>query len=359
MTQPRQISHGPLPSEAPYFESQGFACEERYLVFGRREPSGYHLWRADLRDGGLAPLAPEHPLPGHAFAVHPDDRHAWFVSGQALWRVDVAGGPVERIWQPPSDQPGRLLHSPLLFTRDGGRLALASAEEATGEPIPDSPTGCRRRPTWLLFVDARQGSLIRGIRVADGFSHPMINPVHGDLASLVPHGNLCWNMELPQERRVRTALADARNGTVRPLLTPLRHRTITHESWSPDGERLWFFDKNAGEWLPVSICSIARDGGDWRCHHTSYRFRLGHGRLSADGRFFLSDCQERGNSALIRIDARSGDWRIVCWPEASNEGGHEALAHVHPSISPSGRLAAFTSDRSGVAQVYVVGLEEA
>jgi Tol biopolymer transport system component len=133
---------------------------------------------------------------------------------------------------------------------------------------------------------------------------------------------------------------------------------VTHESWAPDGERMWFFDKNAGEWLPVSICSVARDGSDWRCHFTSYHHRLGHGRLDVTGRIFISDCQQRHDSPLLQIDAASGAHQVLCWPDSSNDGGHDACAHVHPSISPSGRFACYTSDRSGAPQVHLVPLDQ-
>jgi Tol biopolymer transport system component len=50
----------------------------------------------------------------------------------------------------------------------------------------------------------------------------------------------------------------------------------------------------------------------------------------------------------------SGEARVLCWPNSSVEGGHAERAHVHPSFSPRGNFVCFTSDRSGVSQVYVV-----
>ena len=122
--------------------------------------------------------------------------------------------------------------------------------------------------------------------------------------------------------------------------------------------RMFFFDKNWREWKPAIIGSVNRDGGDWRAHFTSYTLNLGHGRSSSDGEFFIADCQKKHDSPLILIDLRTGANQILCWPDASNDGGHPASAHVHPSFSPKGNFITYTSDRSGTPQVYVLPVND-
>jgi oligogalacturonide lyase len=68
-----------------------------------------------------------------------------------------------------------------------------------------------------------------------------------------------------------------------------------------------------------------------------------------------------------------GEPRTLCLSESSNEGAHwntdhcpyddgpvaryaPQHTHPHPSFSPDGRWVCFTSDRTGQAQVYVVGI---
>ena len=101
---------------------------------------------------------------------------------------------------------------------------------------------------------------------------------------------------------------------------------------------------------------ILKECSCWPSHFETDQYRLGHGALSNDQRYFVSDVQNAHDSPLLLIDMQTGRHEILCWPDASNDGGHGACAHVHPSFSPTGRYVVFTSDRTGVAQVYVVPL---
>ena len=65
--------------------------------------------------------------------------------------------------------------------------------------------------------------------------------------------------------------------------------------------------------------------------------------------------QKPKDNPLILVDLKSGGHRILCWPDSSVAGGHPKSAHVHPSFSRSGKYIAYTSDRTGTPQVYVVG----
>ena len=56
------------------------------------------------------------------------------------------------------------------------------------------------------------------------------------------------------------------------------------------------------------------------------------------------------------IETATGEAEILCWPNSKVTGGHAEFSHVHPAFSPSGRLVLYTSDESGVGQVYLVPL---
>ncbi len=98
---------------------------------------------------------------------------------------------------------------------------------------------------------------------------------------------------------------------------------------------------------------MKRDGSDWRTHITS-DYMLGHSMITEDSRYIVSDVQKPKDNPLILVDMRSGAERILCWPDSTVTAGHPKGAHVHPSFSRSGRYIAYTSDRTGTAQVYVV-----
>jgi oligogalacturonide lyase len=353
-----QITEGTRPSEAVYFEAQGFTADERYLVFRSERTGSSELFRCDLSSGELVQLTEDAQLQGHSPSIHPDGHTLYFIAHDALWKIDVATGEIDCCFQHPQYRSGRLWPFPLSFSRDGRLVALAVRDDTTLTPIPGGIGQSEGPRMELLRLDLSSGEATPLFTCETGFSHPLICPGDPDLVTYVPHGNFCWNMDLPRSERVRTMIHDHRSGTARPFLCPLKHRTITHESWSPDGERFYFFDKNGGEWIPVSICSVNRQGKDWQTHFTSFRYRLGHGITSPDGRSFVSDCQEEDGSPLFLIDLKTGGHEILCWPDASNNGGHDACAHVHPSFSPRGNYLTYTSDRTGTPQVYVVPLNE-
>jgi Tol biopolymer transport system component len=128
----------------------------------------------------------------------------------------------------------------------------------------------------------------------------------------------------------------------------------THESWSADGSRFYYYMKSQPGWMPVAICSIDKEGGDVRVHYESDTIRLGHGISSQDGKWFVSDSQEPGRNELLLIELASGKGQVLCWPNSSCKVGNTTFTHVHPLFSPKGNYICFTSDRTGICQFYVV-----
>jgi len=131
----------------------------------------------------------------------------------------------------------------------------------------------------------------------------------------------------------------------------------THDSWSPLGDRFFFFEKTVPGWTPVSIASIDTEGNDYIRHYTDATIRLGHGTVSQDGKWFVSDGQEPNNNPLILLNLQDGKTKILCWPDASINT--PANVHVHPNFSSSGNYIIYTSDviKTNIHQVYVVPLK--
>ena len=103
-------------------------------------------------------------------------------------------------------------------------------------------------------------------------------------------------------------------------------------------------------------------------------FNAWHPMINRTGDLMVADTKnpDRG---LQLFDPRDGVGlpRALCGTESSNEGAHwntdhcpyddgpvEVYApqhtHPHPGFSPDGKRVVFTSDRSGVAQIYEVEL---
>ena len=66
----------------------------------------------------------------------------------------------------------------------------------------------------------------------------------------------------------------------------------------------------------------------------------------------MSDSQDPGRNPLTLLNLETGLRAVLNWPDASTEDGE--FTHVHPFFSTSGRFVCYTSDVSGVPQVYVV-----
>jgi Tol biopolymer transport system component len=230
----------------------------------------------------------------------------------------------------------------------GGNYAAPDNGDRIATAV-DNPAGM-----LLLAIDLDRGA-VRPVLQWYAFSHPLVCPGDPDLITFVPADNACWKMDWPQHLRTRTWAVRVSDGMPRRFITP-PGRTSTHESWSSDGKRMIYFEKAGGAWTPVRIRSVSRLGDDVRTHFESDQYRLGHGALSPDQRYFVSDVQNAHDSPLLLIDMQTGRREILCWPDASNDGGHAACAHVHPSFSPRGRYVAFTSDKTGLAQVYILPL---
>jgi len=190
--------------------------------------------------------------------------------------------------------------------------------------------------------------------VSGPLSHPLICPTNPDLITFVPGPDTQNDMSLPMEKRARTWILNLKSGEAKPFLMMPYGFRATHESWSADGRRFFFFKKSVPGWKPVSICSIDQDGSNWREYYRHDAIKLGHGISSQDGHWFLSDGQDPDKNPLILINLQTGEATFLCWPNASMKEEAGQHGHVHPTLSFSGRYACYTSDATGVPQVYVV-----
>jgi Tol biopolymer transport system component len=334
-----QVSSTDEWSTATYFEHQSFTSDERYYVFRSTRDGASSLWRCDLQSGELALLTPGETIGIHHFSMHPDGRRCFYSNGSTLRSVDVASG--ERHTQADFAALGAGA-SPmgLSMSADGQRIAAGVA----------NPMGM-----LMVVLDLPQQRLTPVLQWYR-FSHPLICPADKDLLTFIPSDDACWKMDWPQHLRTRTWSVRVDEGLPRRFITPPPGRTVTHETWSPDGERMIYFEKAGAAWTPVKIRSVNRFGEDLQTHFETADYRLGHGVLSFDQRYFLSDVQNRGDSPLLRIEMQSGKAEILCWPDASNDGGHAACAHVHAAFSPKANYATFTTDKSGRPRAYVLPL---
>lgn len=339
-----RLTAAPCTNEAPYFESQGFTRDERFLVFASDRCGALELFRVRMEDGAITQLTDGGEFGKYGFNMHPDGQTCLYLTPNAIVLVDVAAGRERRRIDLASRLPGRLMHFQPSVSADGDQLSLTVVDD--------------HDDYHLLVYEFSLDRVTYLLTWPNGFSHPMICPGDRDLMTFVPNGDACWQMELPHHRRTRLWCVDVRDRRPRRFMTPPINRTTTHESWSPDGQRMFFFEKTYPSWTPVAVRSVDRSGGDPRNHFVSGDLLLGHGVASRDGRFFVCDVQKPDDNPLLLIDLETGEADTLCWPDSSIDGGHEAAAHVHPSFSPSGNYVAYTSDVTGHPQVYVAPIDD-
>jgi hypothetical protein len=80
-----------------------------------------------------------------------------------------------------------------------------------------------------------------------------------------------------------------------------------------------------------------------------------HTGASHDGRWIVADTNFPDEGIwLINVDTRKRD--LLCFSGASQ--GHPQWSHPHPNLSDDGSMAVFTSDTTGITQVYIVYVPE-
>jgi len=380
-----------VPASHIYMEAQIFTPDSRRLVVHRsahahgsdqHDPEHRYLL-CDLEDDcALSPLTDEVGATGPS--VSPDGRWLYYfvndtVTGGGtltLKRVQLDGSGRETICVVDAPLPGTSFRPSRIYplstiSSDGRRIAIAgflgdgATEEApfglmvfdieagTVELILHGPTWCNLHPQYSRATDAEachdiliqenhdniadargQTTRLSGGRGAeihvihDDGSHFRTMPWGRD-GNEFCQGHQCW--------RGRSAWAITSTGTRQPPEAQLIEGTA-----APDAGHI-------GLATPSGVRNdLSRDFADPHFYHfatdiAGTRLVSDAGPLGLDASICLGEFGEPGLEAL-----RS--WRHLLRPRSSCEKG----AHIHPFLSPDGRMAFFNSDESGLLQAYMI-----
>lgn len=334
-----QITAHDSASVAVYFERQAFTRDDNYVVFGSKRSGDWQIYRADLATGAIIPVSDKKGIHPYRFTIHPDGQHVWYIHDQMLFKCRVATLDEKMVFDF-REKFSRRIDFSNSFTSDA-KYTLITTPSDSGLSI--------------YRVNLETGAIEHAVTWTTGsFSHPLICPTNPDLITFVPGPDTQNDMTLPMDQRARTWIVNMGTGKVKQFLTMPYGFRATHETWSWDGQRFFFFKKTEPGWIPVSICSIDQNGDNFREYYAHSEIRLGHGISTIDGKRFVTDGQDPHHNPLILINLDNGATTFLCWPNASITAGHGKFAHVHPSLSLSGRFVCYTSDCTGTPQVYVV-----
>ncbi len=333
-------SHDSL-SEAFYFYAPSFTADDKYLIFRSTRSGVMEIYRCDLSNGAITRLTDQNVS---SACIHPDGESMVYIADWSYYKMNVHTLekeviidfkdkiPEKPVFRPTLTNDGKFT---LVYTNGNNKICLYRVNLETKE---------------VLKVFEQQGGR---------FSHQLINPSDPDIITYTPLPDRQDDMNLPMPERARTRMINVKEGTDKPfLVTPYGFRA-THDSWSHSGDKYFFFEKSVPGWIPASIGSVSADGELYTKHFTSDSIKLGHGTVSKNGRWFISDSQDPFKNPLILINLEDGTSKIIAWPDASIKKDLGNV-HVHPNFSLSGNYVVYTSDftKTGTHQVYVVPIKE-
>ena len=335
-----QITNHDAMSMAVYFERQAFTADDRYLVFCSERTGVWQIFRADLTNGEIVQITDDKGIDPFMITIHPDGEHVCYIYEKVLYRTNVASLEEEIM----IDFSGRF----------SGQVGFSSSFTADGRYTTISTVSDIERNIYR--VDLETKDIEHALRWTEGtFSHVLTCPTNPDLITFVPGPDTQQDMSLPMEKRARTWKVDMKSGEAKQFLTMPYGFSATHETFSADGKRFYFYRKERPSGEPVTICSVDLQGDDFQEHYYGEKIgiAIAHGVSSNDGKWFLTDGDDRNHNPLILFNLETGEDLFLCWPNSSIDK-YGQYSHVHPSLSKSGRFACYTSDVSGTPQVYVV-----
>ncbi len=319
-----------------------FSADERYVFFDSNRTGSWQIFRCEIASGELVQVSDRAGVARETLNVPEPGREVFYTAGPRIWAVDAASGE-ERCAVDASAVADGNLHSYLTFSPDGSR-ALIMYRPRSGEGS-----------TLAVAATDGSGAIEPVYHRREGISHPRWVPNDERTASFCPNPDCQNDLDAPYERRARACQLDLVTGEAFPLLVMPAGWRCTHEHWAPDGSHIYAHRKCVPGWVPTSIVSVPKGGGEITTHYTDDRRFLGHSATSLDGRFMAIDVQEANNNPLLLLNIAAGTVETLCWPDAGISSDASTFgAHPHPSFSPSGRWIAYTSDCTGTPQVYLV-----
>lgn len=337
-----QMTEGSYTSHVPYTYSRAFSRDEEHIVLSSNRSGRFQVFRLHVPTGEAAALSDLPDYENMSLNVDPSGKEVYVTAGARIVAIEVLTGEERTVIDCSPLSGGAPITSRaglngagtkvlVTYRRPDGRMALA---------IGDTRTGAAPQEVFVFTMFER-------------VSHPLFCPADDDLVTFVPLPDTQNNMDLKPGERARTWRLKLSTGETRPMIMAPAGFRATHESWAPDGSRLYFHLKQVPNWSPASIASIAAEGGETTVHYTSETIKLGHSSVNAAHTMIVSDSQAPETNELVLIDIATGRSKVLCYPNAT---GAPHPNHVHPNFSPSGSKVIFTSDVTGHAQVYMIPL---
>lgn len=352
-----QVTSGPLVSSHIYPESMTFTPDGRRVVFWRQTTAGwpydsYDLFLLDM-DGFRVRQLTDEAAKGEGAcwgpAVSADGRWVYYFvyGGEAaeLRRICLESFEREAVCKLPAARRMYVLGT---MTADGRYYCTGRTVELDKAEV--------------LCVDLEAGEVqtIYASRWVYN-PHPAFDP--SGSGWLLVQENLDYEL-LGWGCSRMTGTLGARLIVMRPDGSDVRQldvgrregeRIQGHQTWrGSSGEVVATVARRRGSdgpWAHDIVVGVTPDG---QRRIVAAGLQFWHIGADSSGRWVCVDTV-RGHFVYL-IDVEQGRVHFVCASQAS--GGTAQWNHPHPAISPDGRWIVFNSDRTGVAQLYAVSVED-
>lgn len=340
----RQVTAFPVIHHHPFYYIPPYDESGQRLFFVSHRTGEPQLFFEDGPEGSLVQITCRPDL--NEWSCHPswDGRYAYYTAGNAAWRVDIEKmreEQVARFGDTSIRQPG-----------------MVGASMGTTSLSCDNRWWCINVKTANCFrmhiVNVESG-VDTAILERDTIAHPQFHP---DDSSLLRYAG-------PHDQRIWTIRRDGSQNRLVYHRDEARKEWIVHETWLPGANEII-----STNW-PHGVIAIDIDIGSVRW---IVRTNAWHPMVDRSGTLMVADTTNP-DVGLILCDPHRDDGpvRSLCDTVASNMGEHwknnycpydegpvavyaPQHTHPHPNFSPDATRVVFTSDQSGMAQVYEVTL---
>ena len=317
-----QITSFPVMSNHFYIEHPSFTSDCSTLVIrSQRVPARaapWDLYACDADGLNLRQLTDEDDA--NNFALAHEGSLAWYQRGTSLWSVDVGTGERREVC--------------------GGPPGVLSMGYWCGCASPDGKFyfgyGRRRSDDQGVVIRYRTDGTEAVVLAAD----PHLCHLH---ASPGGHGISFGGVN---ERGEGVQYGMNHDGT---NLRVLPTATLSHFTWAGTTKRF----VGAGMWERRVIHTIEEGQRDSSVVVEGSFFW--HTGISWDAEWTVADTNWP-NEGLMIVNIRARQYARLCLTD--NTAGHPQWTHAHPAFSPDGKRVVYTSDRTGICQVYVADVPE-
>jgi oligogalacturonide lyase len=334
----RQVTSHESIHHHPFFFVPAYDEQMQRLVFVSHRTGTPQIFFEERRRGKLVQVTDRPDLAEWSIYPSPDGRYAYFVAGASACRVDLN-----------TFREEQLANFGDVEMREKGMVGASMGTTALSHngrwwAIPVKAGNISR--FVLIDTESKSSSVFLE---RDTIGHPQFCPDDDDL--ILYAGPLTDRIWITDRSGTKNRRAERRDD---------RLQMVYHQVWVPGKRAIAFVDWPRG----MRLLDVESGEASWLTNFPAW-----HAAPDRKGRFVCDTTFPDIGLHMFSLDS-SRLPEFLCASEATSEGKHwgapfpyndgpvqvEARQHTHPHprFSPDGTRVAFTSDRTGHAQLYEV-----